>query len=142
MALCPIHASAVRRHLGCPFTFFFFSFSFPLFFSFFGGVLKWLSGQFMRLPFEDVLAILAQLHTREDIDSLHMCPYTALYLSSYFYMCSNTAIESSYCYIFFPSYCYICVLILLICALILLYVCPHTLFICPHTAIYVSSYCR
>ena len=77
-----------------------------------------------------------------------MCPRTAIYVSSYcyvcvlvlLYMCPRTAIYVS-------SYCYICVL---------LYVCPHTpiyvsscsyicvlvlLYMCPHTAIYVSSYC-
>jgi hypothetical protein len=64
---------------------------------------------------------------------LHMCPHTAIYVS---------------------SYCYVCVLILLCrkCVALLLgtglYMCPLTavcdlilLYMCPHTAIYVSSYC-
>ncbi len=51
---------------------------------------------------------------------LHVCPHTAIYVS---------------------SHCCICVLLLL-------YMCPHTAIyvssyccMCPHTAIYVSSYC-
>jgi hypothetical protein len=54
-----------------------------------------------------------------------MCPHTAIYVSSYcficvvilLYMCPHTAIHMS-------SYCYKCVLILL--------------YMCPHTATYVS----
>jgi hypothetical protein len=58
---------------------------------------------------------------------IYLClPHTAIYVSSYCYMCPHTAI-------YVASYCYICGLILLymcprtaICVLILLYVCPHT----------------
>ncbi len=114
VALCPIHASAVRRHLGCRFTFSFSFFLFPIFFPFWGGVLKWLSGQFMRLPFEDVLVILTQLHTQEDI----ACYVFVLILLC---MCPNTAI----C-VYVPSYCYTCVLILPLYVLILLHMCPRT----------------
>jgi hypothetical protein len=57
--------------------------------------------------------------------TIYMCPHTAIYVS---------------------SYCYICVLILVgaatvsdIYVLILRYMCPHTaIYMCPHTAIYVS----
>ncbi len=56
---------------------------------------------------------------------LYMCPHTAMYVSSYYY---------------------VCVVILLYMSL-LVYFCPHTnlcvssyYYICPHTTIYVSSY--
>jgi hypothetical protein len=47
-----------------------------------------------------------------------MCPHTAIYVSSFCYMCPHTAV----------------------CVLILLYVSSYC-YMCPHTAIYVSSYC-
>ncbi len=60
--------------------------------------------------------------------------YICLFSCCYTYVCPHTAMYVS-------SYCYICVLILL-------YMCPHTAvymssycYICPHTAIYLSSYC-
>ncbi len=66
---------------------------------------------------------------------LYMCPPTAIYVSSYcyvcvllpLYMCPHTAISLPSYRIHVFSYCYICVLILL--------------YMFPHTAIYVSSYC-
>jgi hypothetical protein len=60
-----------------------------------------------------------------------MCRHTAVYVSSYYYMCP----ELLYIYvprlrvhtdIYVSAYCYICVRILL--------------YMCPHTAVYVSSY--
>jgi hypothetical protein len=59
---------------------------------------------------------------------LHICPHTAVYVSSYccvcvlilLHICPHTAVYVS-------SYCCVCVLILLC--------------MCPHTAVYVSSYC-
>ncbi len=62
-----------------------------------------------------------------------MCPPTAIYVSSYYYVCVLRYAErrraAAYCY----TYYYIFVLLLL-CVLILLYMCPRT-------AISVSSYC-
>ncbi len=60
----------------------------------------------------------------------YMCPQTAVYVSSYYYMCShNRAVPASRR----ARQRYICVLILL-------YMCPHNT-MCPHTAaMYLSSY--
>jgi hypothetical protein len=48
---------------------------------------------------------------RQSALALHVCPHTAMYVSSYCYMC----------------------------VLILLYICSHSaMYMCPHTVIYVS----
>ncbi len=97
-----------------------------------------------------------------------MCPHTAIYVSSYCYICVLILVlcmcpHTSIMYV--SSYCYICVLILphlcpsyyYLCVVIVLSMCPHTtmmyvssycyicvrillLCMCPHTATYVSSY--
>jgi hypothetical protein len=57
-----------------------------------------------------------------------MCPHTAIYVSSYCYICVLILLYvSSYPALYVSSYCSICVLMLI--------------YVNPHTALYLSSYC-
>ncbi len=68
---------------------------------------------------------------------LYMCPHTAIYVSSYYYICFLIPALS------LPQR-----RLWQVCVLILLYMCPQyyyicvliLLYMCPHTTIYVSSY--
>jgi hypothetical protein len=58
----------------------------------------------------------------------HVCPHTAVYVSSYCCICVLTLLcVCPHTAVYVSSYCCIYVLILL--------------YICPHTAVYVSAYC-
>jgi hypothetical protein len=63
---------------------------------------------------------------------------TAVYVSSYNYMCPHTSM-CPHTTIYLSAYCYyVCVLIsLYMCVLILRYMCPHAAYTCPHTTICV-----
>jgi hypothetical protein len=66
---------------------------------------------------------------RDPLIQLCMCPHTAMYVSSYCYVCVLILLcMCPHTSMYVSSYCYVCVLILL--------------YICPNTAIYVSSYCN
>ncbi len=102
----------------------------------------------ITFPMPDSVIAAPRLQCSGALMLLYMCPHTAIYVSSYcyicvlilLYMCPHTALYVSSC-------CSICVLLLL-------YMCPHTaiyvssccyicvlmlLYMCPHTALYVSA---
>jgi hypothetical protein len=75
---------------------------------------------------------------------LYMCLHTAIYVSSYYYVCHTTMYVSSYYYM--CPHTTICVLILqcmcphtTICVLMLLCICRHST-ICVSTGLHLSSY--
>ncbi len=70
-----------------------------------------------------------KLIRKGSVGILHMCPHTAMYVSSYCYVCVLILLHvCPHTAMYVSSYCYVCVLI--------------QLRICPHTTMYVPSYCN